>query len=347
MKFLYLLFAFFSVHLCASEVSLRAMASQMVMVGFHGSNLKDTNVKAMLSDAGYGRFGGVMLLARNVSDKENLKALTKAIKEKNGKIFIAIDEEGGNISRLKSLGFTYPSAFEVAQTLNISQTYEMYVKMARNLKELGINLNFAPVLDLHDINSPIIGAKERAYSQNATKISFYANSFLRAFAKEKVLTTLKHFPGHGSSAQDSHKDKTIVALDSAALLPYEDAINKNLADIVMVGHLYVDGLDVTQPATFSKKVINDLLRKQLGFKGVVISDDMLMKGVGEGALKDKIVKFINAGGDILLFSEFKISKQRTAEIVVQHIIDGVNEKKISKERIKASYDRIMALKKKI
>ena len=115
----------------------------------------------------------------------------------------------------------------------------------------------------------------------------------------------------------------------------------------MVGHLFVNGIDEDNPATLSKKIITDLLRNELKFNGVVISDDMLMKGVGDETLAQKVVKFINAGGDILLFSEFKINNQRTADLITQIIIDAVNEKKISKERIDASYKRIMALKAKL
>ena len=136
-------------------------------------------------------------------------------------------------------------------------------------------------------------------------------------------------------------------LSKDALLPYKDAISTGRAQIIMVGHLFVKGIDEDNPATLSKKIITDLLRNELKFNGVVISDDMLMKGVGDEALAQKVVKFINAGGDILLFSEFKINNQRTADLVTQIIVDAVNEKKISKERIDVSYKRIMALKAKL
>lgn len=345
-KILTLFIAATFLNLNATEISLRAKASQMVMVGFNGTGMKDASFRAMLSDIGYGRFGGVMLLGRNIQNKNQLKDLTKAIKQKDSKIFIAIDEEGGNITRMKdaSFGDPYPSAREVGMTLDIKQAAEIYDKMAYELKQSGININFAPVVDLHDDHSPVIGAKERAFSENASKVIFYSNAFTDAFKKERIITTLKHFPGHGNSKEDSHKSKSEVTLTKEALLPYKDAINTNRARLIMVGHLYVKELDEANPATLSKKIIGELLRGELKYNGVVISDDMLMKGVGDEPLKEKIIKFINAGGDILLFSEFKIGDRRTAELVVQHIIDAVNEKKISKERIDASYKRIMELK---
>ena len=336
--FKFILFvAIFALGLNGAEVSLRAKVSQMIMVGFNGASTKDAAFRAMLSDAGYERFGGVMLLGKNITNKAQLKSSIKAIKEKSPKIFIAIDEEGGNVSRMKDKSFDGPYL----------SAYDLYSKMAINLKECGINLNFAPVVDLYDENSPIIAAKQRAFSEYASKVVIYADAFMDAFKEQDILTTLKHFPGHGSSKEDSHKNKSEVTLSKDALLPYKDAISTGRAQIIMVGHLFVKGIDEDNPATLSKKIITDLLRNELKFNGVVISDDMLMKGVGDEALAQKVLKFINAGGDILLFSEFKINNQRTADLVAQIIIDAVNEKKISKERIDASYKRIMALKAKL
>ena len=165
--FKFILFvAIFALGLNGAEVSLRAKVSQMIMVGFNGASTKDAAFRAMLSDAGYERFGGVMLLGRNVTSKAQLKASIKAIKEKSPKIFIAIDEEGGNVSRMKDKSFDgpYPSAYEVASTLDIKSAYDLYSKMAINLKECGINLNFARGVDLYDENSPIIASKQRAFS---------------------------------------------------------------------------------------------------------------------------------------------------------------------------------------
>ncbi|MGG7048062.1 MULTISPECIES: glycoside hydrolase family 3 N-terminal domain-containing protein [unclassified Campylobacter] len=336
---------FMCLNLSAAEPTLRAMVAQMVMVGFNGSSLNETSVKVMISDAGYSRFGGVMLLGRNIKDKAGLKALTLAIKNKAPNLFIAIDEEGGKVSRLGGLGVKFISAKEVGETLDIKQAHELYLKMGKILKELGINMNFAPVVDLHSDASPIIGKKERAFSANGAKVSLYANTFIDAMGANGIISVMKHFPGHGNSESDSHKDKSVVKLTRDALLPYRDAISQGRALAIMSGHLYVSNLDDKNPATLSHITINSLLRTELGFGGVVISDDMLMKGVGTEPLKEKIFKFINAGGDILLFSEFNLDGRKSAELVKQHIIDLVNEKRISKERIETSYKRIMSLKK--
>lgn len=344
--FFILFFMVFALNLEAKEPSLRDKISQMIMVGFHGQSTKDSNTRAMLSDLSYARFGGVMLLGRNIANKAQLKALTKEIKSRQKGVFIAIDEEGGNISRLKdsSFGDGFLSAYDVGNSLDINEATAMYEKIAKNLNEYGINMNFAPVVDLHSDSSPIIGAKKRAYSDNAQKVSLYADIFMDALDKFKVVSVLKHFPGHGNSKEDSHKDKTYSKLTKEELLPYKNAIKSNRAKAVMIGHLYVTNLDEKNPATLSRIIITALLREELGFNGVVISDDMLMRGVGDDVLKDQIIKFINAGGDILLFSEFKIGEKRTADVVYEHIKNAINEEKISVKSIDESYKRIKKLK---
>ena len=217
--------------------------------------------------------------------------------------------------------------------------------MAEQLKSLGVNLNFAPVVDVLNMNSPIIASKNRAYSKNIDEVSLYANEFLDAFNAIGVLTTLKHFPGHGSAKTDSHIAKTVIEnFDYSELKPYYDAIKRDKAKLIMVSHVYLLDKDAQFPASMSKEIIENLLRRQLKFDGVVISDDMLMGGLKGFTLNQKIINFINAGGDILLFSDFTIGERRTAEYATQIIVDAVNSKQIKKERIEQSYARIMKLK---
>ncbi|MDL0088358.1 glycoside hydrolase family 3 N-terminal domain-containing protein [Campylobacter gastrosuis] len=342
MRFLF--FLLICLNLSAKEPNLREQIGQMIMVGFNGLSTNDVGVRAMLSDLGYSRFGGVMLLGRNITNKKSLINLTNEIKKRQKNVLIAIDEEGGYVSRLKDASFqaNYASAYDVGVSFDINMATNLYAKMAKNLKECGINVNFAPVVDLHFKASPIIGAKKRAYSQNPQKVALYAEIFMNELEKQGVFSVLKHFPGQGEAKQDSHKDKTYANLTKEGLLPFSKLINR--AKMVMVGHIFVQNLDEKNPATLSEIVINRLLRQKLGFNGVVISDDMLMRGVGDLPLKEQIIKFINAGGDILLFSEFKIGEKRTADVVYEAINEAINEKKISKERINQSYKRVLKLK---
>ncbi|WP_249321466.1 MULTISPECIES: glycoside hydrolase family 3 N-terminal domain-containing protein [unclassified Campylobacter] len=343
---LFLCFTFFSCISFAEErPTLRKMIAQMIMVGFNGSSLNDT--MSVVSDAKYQRFGGVIVFGKNISTKDNLKKITSALKSAQSGIFIAIDEEGGNVTRFNDKkGFnTFISASEVAKTLDLNGANELYKKMAKQLKDLGVNLNFAPVVDLLNTNSPIIASKNRAFSKNIDEVSLYANEFLDAFSEVGVLTTLKHFPGHGSAKTDSHIEKTVIEnFDYSELKPYYDAIKRDKSKLIMISHIYLLDRDTQFPASMSNDIIGSLLRKDLKFDGVVISDDMLMGGLKGFSMTQKVVNFINAGGDILLFSEFMIGERRTSEYITQVIVDAVNSKKIKKERIEESYDRIIKLK---
>nr|WP_315107525.1 glycoside hydrolase family 3 N-terminal domain-containing protein [uncultured Campylobacter sp.] len=325
--------------------TLRKMIAQMIMVGFNGSDPK--TAKEAISEAKYQRFGGVMLLGKNISDKKNLKALTSAFKEAQEGIFIAIDEEGGRVTRFKDKEDfeTFISAQKVAKTLDLGAAGELYGKMAQQLKDVGVNVNFAPVADVLNPKSTIIGSRGRAFSADIDEVSLYASEFMRASQSRGVIAAMKHFPGHGNVEADSHTAKVVIEnFDYGELKPYFDAIRKNEAKMIMVGHIYLMQRDAELPASLSPAIIDGLLRGELKFDGVVISDDMLMGGLKDFTLQEKVINFINAGGDVMLFSDYKIDGRRTAELVTQLVVDAVGAKQIPKERIEESYERIMKLK---
>jgi glycosyl hydrolase, family 3 len=325
--------------------TLRKMIAQMIMVGFNGSDPK--TAKEAVSEAKYQRFGGVMLLGKNISDKKNLTALTSAFKEAQEGIFIAIDEEGGRVTRFKDKEDfeTFISAQKVAKTLDLGAAGELYGKMAQQLKDVGVNVNFAPVADVLNPKSTIIGSRGRAFSADIDEVSLYASEFMRASQSRGVIAAMKHFPGHGNVEADSHTAKVVIEnFDYGELKPYFDAIRKNEAKMIMVGHIYLMQRDAELPASLSPAIIDGLLRGELKFDGVVISDDMLMGGLKDFTLQEKVINFINAGGDVMLFSDYKIDGRRTAELVTQLVVDAVGAKQIPKERIEESYERIMKLK---
>ena len=325
--------------------TLRKMIAQMIMVGFNGSDPK--TAKEAVSEAKYQRFGGVMLLGKNISDKKNLTALTSAFKEAQEGIFIAIDEEGGRVTRFKDKEDfeTFISAQKVAKTLDLGAAGELYGKMAQQLKDVGVNVNFAPVVDVLNPKSTIIGSRGRAFSTDIDEVSLYASEFMRASQSRGVIAAMKHFPGHGNVEADSHTAKVVIEnFDYGELKPYFDAVRKNEAKMIMVGHIYLMQRDAELPASLSPAIIDGLLRGELKFDGVVISDDMLMGGLKDFTLQEKIINFINAGGDVMLFSDYKIDGRRTAELVTQLVVDAVGAKQIPKERIEESYERIMKLK---
>ena len=325
--------------------TLRKMIAQMIIVGFNGSDPK--TAKEAVSEAKYQRFGGVMMLSKNISDKKNLTALTSAFKEAQEGIFIAIDEEGGLVTRFKDKeGFeTFISAQKVAKTLGLGAAGELYGKMAQQLKDVGVNVNFAPVADVLNPKSTIIGSRGRAFSTDIDEVSLYASEFMRASQARGVIAAMKHFPGHGNVEADSHTAKVVIEkFDYTELKPYFDAVRKNEAKMIMVGHIYLMQRDTELPASLSPAIIDGLLRGELKFDGVVISDDMLMGGLKDFTLQEKVINFINAGGDVMLFSDYKIDGRRTAELVTQLVVDAVGAKQIPKERIEESYERIMKLK---
>ena len=325
--------------------TLRKMIAQMIMVGFNGSDPK--TAKEAVSEAKYQRFGGVMLLGKNISDKKNLTALTSAFKEAQEGIFIAIDEEGGRVTRFKDKEDfeTFISAQKVAKTLDLGTAGELYGKMAQQLKDVGVNVNFAPVADVLNPKSTIIGSRGRAFSADIDEVSLYASEFMRASQSRGVIASMKHFPGHGNVQAHSHTAKVVIEnFDYDELKPYFDAVRKNEAKMIMVGHIYLMQRDAELPASLSPAVIDGLLRGELKFDGVVISDDMLMGGLKDFTLQEKVINFINAGGDVMLFSDYKIDGRRTAELVTQLVVDAVGAKQIPKERIEESYERIMKLK---
>ena len=325
--------------------TLRKMIAQMIMVGFNGSDPK--TAKEAVSEAKYQRFGGVMMLGKNISDKKNLTALSSAFKEAQEGIFIAIDEEGGWVTRFKDKeGFeTFISAQKVAKTLDLGAAGELYGKMAQQLKDVGVNVNFAPVVDVLNPKSTIIGSRGRAFSADIDEVSLYASEFMRASQARGVIAAMKHFPGHGNVEADSHTAKVVIEnFDYGELKPYFDAVRKNEAKMIMVGHIYLMQRDSELPASLSPVIIDGLLRGELKFDGVVISDDMLMGGLKDFTLQEKVINFINAGGDVMLFSDYKIDGRRTAELITQLVVDAVGAKQIPKERIEESYERIMKLK---
>jgi len=221
---------------------------------------------------------------------------------------------------------------------------------AATLAGLGINVNFAPVVDLaSNPNNPIIATKERAFSANPDSVALFAKEFIKQHRKLGIVTSLKHFPGHGSSKDDTHLGIADVTntWNENELIPYRNLIDSGYIDAIMTAHIVNKKLDEKGlPGTLSKKITNDLLREKLHFNGVVFSDDMQMHAIAKQySLDEAILMAINAGVDILTFSNNIVGSQdRAADKVHQIIRKFVEDGTISKERIDQSYERIMKLK---
>ena len=344
-----------------SEMTLEQKVGQMLLVGFRGFTAEEGS--QIVRDLSEYHIGSVILFDRDValgSNERNIKT-TEQVKNLNEQLqsysdiplLISIDQEGGFVTRLKPQhGFraNTPSHQRLGEegletTLNASEV------LGRNLSELGINLNFAPVVDLNvNPRNPIIGRFQRSFSDDPNSVTAHAAEFIRGHELNRVGAVLKHFPGHGSSENDSHVGFTDVThtWSDVELKPFKELIEKGKADFIMTAHVFNRHLDSEVPATLSKRVIDGILRNELGFDGVIISDDMNM-----GAIKDhfdhseSVVMAINAGVDILLFGNNLEFDENIIPTVHSIIMTAIEDGKISIERIEESARRVLKFKQKI
>jgi beta-N-acetylhexosaminidase len=336
---------------CRAQDSLEHKIGQMIMIGLPGNEIDTGSV--FYKDIRAGRIGGITMYERHLTPTnaaENLRALIAACQEAAPTpLLVAITQEGGQVNRLKpKYGFLpLPSAQYLGTLDNLDSTKYYADQTARTLSDLGINVNFAPVVDVYMSTNPVLGGRGRTFSANTSVITRHAEQVIRSHHHYKVHTALKHFPGHGSSTHDSHLGVTDVSRTwkREELEPYRELINKGLVHSIMTAHIVNTQLDDSGlPATLSRPVITGLLREELGFDGVVFSDDMHMKAISaEYGLKEAIWLAISAGVDVLLFSG-NAGTSTTASSLVSIIRQLVNEGKITEERIDESYRRIMKMK---
>ena len=330
-----------------------AMIGQMLMIGMRGQSLsEDQEVQKMLKQ---GKVGGVILFYShgdltpyNLANKTQIQKLIQELKNTSKyPLFIAVDQEGGKVQRLSHKnGFKdYPTALSLGKK-DSKNTYATAKQIALELKECGFNVNFAPSVDIHNPQSPAIGSKERAFSPIAIEVIEHSYAYAKAMKKTNIIPTLKHFPGHGNALKDSHLGFTDITntWQEKELLPYKRFIEKEYNGMIMVAHVYHKQID-DKPASLSHNAITKLLRNRLKFNGVVITDDMQMGAINKHySLKDSIYLAIQAGNDILLFSNNFKYDPKLPEKVYTCIVELVNEGKISKQRIQESWERIRKMK---
>jgi beta-N-acetylhexosaminidase len=357
---LLLLFCLFAVP-CYGAVqpdSLAIKIGQMLMVGFRGLTVADA--PEIAADITERRIGGVVLFEydvpsrtplRNISTPEQLSRLTKELQKLSViPLFIAIDQEGGKVNRLKpARGFPFSvSAQYLGQLNNPDSTRSAALQSARTLKTLHIGMNLAPVADLNsNPANPVIGKLERSFSADPSVVTTNIRLTCDAYRAEGIIPVLKHFPGHGSSTTDTHRDFTDITLSwsDKELEPYRAMIASGYCDAIMTAHVFNANLDPIYPATLSKATIDGLLRGKLGFKGVIISDDMQMRAIADHyGLETAIRLAIDAGVDILLFANNTACDPAITEKATGVIESLLARNIITPERIEQSYCRIMELK---
>lgn len=326
----------------------------MIVIGFPDASV-DKNTQIIKKINQY-HLGGVILFDifysdrsknKNISSPKQLQKLTSQLQKlSNHPILISVDQEGGKVARLKpKYGFQeFASAKEVSKfsLLDAQKTYE---DMAIMLKNNGINCNFAPVVDLevNPKNKVIVGL-ERSFGTSSTEVSKYAKVLIEEQKKAEIISVLKHFPGHGSSLGDSHLGFVNITdtWSKKELEPYKTLINSKSVDMIMTAHVFNAKLDAKYPCTLSHNVNTKLLREELGFKGLIVSDDLQMKAISKHyTLKETVTLSINSGVDILLFGN-QLGEQNIDELI-ETIFSQVKNGFISYEKILASNKRIKKL----
>lgn len=290
---------------------LATMVGQMLMVGFEGDDIGQPGPQRLAEQIARGEVGGVVFFRQNVKSAAAVKRLTNLFKRcapPGHPLLIAIDQEGGQVQRLtRKVGFANtPSARQVAARGEEAAT-AIYTRLADDLADWGFNLNLGPVVDLASRrDNPIIAKRGRAYSPDPARVTAFARTFVEAHHRAGLLTSLKHFPGHGSSRGDTHEGFVDVSTSwqRDELTPFRTLIDEGLADMVMVAHVHLAAYAADDlPASLSRPVIEGLLRRELGYRGVVISDDMEMGAIARlGSPVDIAERAVRAGNDILVYA---------------------------------------------
>jgi beta-N-acetylhexosaminidase len=330
------------------------MIGRMLVVGFDTQSVDENS--QIVKDMQEYTLGGVILFdknyknrakTKNISSPKQLKKLTHELQKFAPKpLFISVDQEGGKVARLKSsYGFSaIPSAHSVAQ-LNFEDTVKIYETQSKMLQDAGINMNFAPVVDLaiNPKNKVIVGL-ERSFGKDPRKVVAFSKVMIQEQKIHNVISVIKHFPGHGSSLGDSHKGFVDISetWSPLELEPYYALIKENQVDMIMTAHVFNSHIDDTYPATLSYKFNTQLLRDTLHFKGLIISDDLQMGAITQHySLEERVKLAINSGVDILLFGNQL--EQNSVKEIVDAIVKGVQNKSISVEKIKEANEKIQNL----
>ena len=323
-----------------ASMSQTEKLGQMVMIGIQGTKVDDDSLY-MLNQY---HMGGVILFDRNMESPEQVKQLTSDLQAQSNEkvpLFIGIDEEGGDVVRMAEKLTPPPSQKEIGATGDIEQAKTWAIKTAKSLKDMGINVNFAPVAD--------VGSNDkRSYSTDANTVIDFVRAATKGYQQENIIYSLKHFPGIGKGRVDSHVDSSSIdvakeVLMAEDILPFKTIIDGNEPNdyFILVSHLKYPALDEEYPASLSSKIMTDLLRYELGYKGIIITDDMEMGAVANhNDFRSIGVNAVKAGADIVLVCHEYEHQQE----VYLGLLDAVNSGEISQERIDESVKRIIKVK---
>ncbi|MDZ5473703.1 beta-N-acetylhexosaminidase [Bacillus sp. 31A1R] len=329
---------------------LKNKVGQLMVFGFKGKTASP-EIKKLIRDH---HVGGIILFGRNIGTPEEVLALTTELQREAKKaghekpLLICLDQENGVVRRLGEGTTVFPGAMLLGATKSPENAYAISAATAKELKALGLNWNLAPVVDVNNNpENPVIGV--RSFGESPEQVSLFGQNAMQGMQDVGVITTLKHFPGHGDTNVDSHLDLPVIThemdrLEEIELKPFKDCIDKG-ADVIMTAHVYFPAIEDREnvPATLSHKVINGLLREKLGFNGVVTTDCMEMNAIADNiGTAQGGVEAIKAGVDLIMVSHLHTRHFET----INEILKAVNRGEIDEKTIDAAYGRVMKLKEK-
>ncbi|MDB5071885.1 MAG: beta-glucosidase [Candidatus Eremiobacteraeota bacterium] len=324
---------------------LGALARGVIGVGFTGTTPDTAPLDALRA---FGP-GALILFARNVGPTDELRDLVGALRDTTSPPpLITVDQEGGRVERIQHGVAALPSAMAVGATGDVALAEKLGTLLGRDLARLGINVDLAPVADL-SLQPRSVVVATRAYGDDPERVGAFAGAFAHGLERAGVAATVKHFPGHGSTAEDSHVALPRVTADAATLrardlVPFARTITDHAASIVITAHVVIEAFDPDRPATISRKVLTDLLRGELGYDGIVATDCLEMDAIaGSIGTVRGAVEALAAGADLLLISHHLELAQQAAEAIVA----AVNSGEIPLERLQQAHERVRGLRQRL
>lgn len=329
-----------------SDLTFQEKLGQMMLVGFNGTKVNDRVRDLVLKY----KVGGFIFYRKNFSSYEEMLKLIRDIKElnKNNKVplFIAIDQEGGRVNRMPGEFKNLPPAYKIAKTNDIELAKEAASITGEMLYKSGINMVFAPVLDIKRFkDGHAIG--DRAFSEDKDIVAKFGIETMKELQRNNVISVVKHFPGHGLTEKDSHfflpiVEKSLEDIEKEDVIPFKEAIGNN-ADAIMVGHIVIRAISKTLPASLSRKFIGKYLRDRLKFNGLVITDDLKMRAIRFiYGYKLAVRQAFTSGSDIIMF-RFEPRDEKNA---IEQAYSMARTGTIKEYRVNRSVNRILKMKEK-
>ena len=317
---------------------LRRTVGQLAIVGFDGKDVP-VETRALARDFD---LGGVIYFARNVDSPEQVAEMSRTSRglARDTPLWISVDQEGGRVARLKRPFTEWPPMNTLGRSGDEALARRFAVALARELRAVGVNLDYAPVLDIHtNPANPVIG--DRAFAEKADDVARFARVVIRALQSEGIAACGKHFPGHGDTSADSHLELPVLEHEAARfeaveLVPFRAAVEEEVA-CIMTAHVLVPAYDADRPATLSPRLVDAILKKRLGYQGIVISDDLAMKAISATwAPEESMVEALAAGCDAVLLCDPKPHEQAAA---LEAVIHAVEAKRLPMSRIEDAIAR--------